>query len=156
MDRESLSWETSASPDDLTILARWLWQPNPASRCICANGTVRDAVVVASQVCKKMRICGLFRGFCRPSLRAARSHDQVSRADCEARRLGHSGVYFFPEIVFSGSSSRMSGSWKRTAALGGLKKSARLKWIMIGLSFGAGAERAARRFRANIFYEMDG
>jgi len=60
-------------------------------------------------------------------------------------------VYFLPEFVFSGSSSRMSGSWKRPAALGGLKKSARLKWIMIGLSFGAGAERAARRFRANIF-----
>ena len=62
---------------------RRLWQPKTASRCICANGAVRDAVDVANPVCKKVRICGLFRGFCRLSLHSARNHDPVSRADCE-------------------------------------------------------------------------
>src|SRR5438552_19055096 len=88
-----------------------LYQPKTASRCICVNGMVRDAVVVANPACKKVRICGLFRGFCRLSLRAARSHDPVGRADCEdaypitfgsgrptivGPAVGHSVVYFSP------------------------------------------------------------
>src|SRR6266496_153363 len=59
--------------------------------------------------------------------------------------VGYSDVYFFPELVFSGSSSRMRGSWKCTAGLGVLKQSASVKSITVLLSLGARAERAARR-----------
>src|SRR6266567_9532180 len=56
-----------------------------------------------------------------------------------------------PELAFSGSSSRMRGSWKCMAGLGVLKQFASVKSITVLLSLGARAESAALRFRANIF-----
>src|ERR1039457_862792 len=76
-------WSSSPYPKNEERLAGQLSQPKTASRCICVNGTVLDAVVVASPGCKKVRICWLFRGFCRLLLRAARSHHPVNRADCD-------------------------------------------------------------------------
>jgi hypothetical protein len=45
-------------------------------------------------------------------------------------------------------------SCKTPAAAERAKQSASVKWIIELLSVGAGADRAARRFRANIFFQL--
>ena len=94
------------------------WQAQHARKCGFVGCFVDSAVYRCALHGVTIRLAGPIEKARKPITLGS------GRSTIAGPAVGHSAVYFFPEfpeIVFSGSSNRMRGSWKCTAGLGVLK-----------------------------------